>query len=158
MRRRERERKAQNGSLGGWTVQASTETTLDKPLFTYCLGPDRLGIRRLIGFPTACTRLSRIPATILEGFKAGIVEPPRKVLLPLLPLLALVEVKLVVIRRVGEDEVEYRLISVGAAAGMWIVRGEAEAESEPEDMEGSCRWLLYVEEEEFGMYEIRLLD
>ena len=63
-----------------------------------------------------------MPATILEGFKVGIVvvmvEPPRKVLLP--PLLEVeveLEVKLV-IRRVGEDEVEYRLISVGAAAGM----------------------------------------
>ena len=32
-----------------------------------------------------------------------------------------------VIRRVGEDEVEYCLISVSAAA-------------EPEDMERSCRW------------------
>jgi hypothetical protein len=64
--------------------------------------------------------------------KVGMVEPPRKVL----PLLALVEVELV-IRRVGEDEVEYRFISVGAAAGMWIVIGEADVESEPE---GSCRW------------------
>jgi len=119
--------------------QASTETTLDNPLFTYCLGPDNTGIRRLIGFPTACTRLSRIPATILEGFNVGIVEPPRKVL----PLLPLVEVELeakFVMRRFGEDEVEYRFISVGAAAGMWIVIGEADAESESEGMEGACRW------------------
>jgi len=130
-------------SNGSWVLdyQASTETTLDRPLFTYCLGPESIGIRRLIGFPTACTRLSRIPATILEGFKVGMVEPPRKVLLP--PLL-LVEVELeevkLVIRRLGEDEVEYRFISVGAAAGMWIVRGKADTESEPEDIEGSCLW------------------
>jgi len=64
------------------------------------------------------------------------VEPPRKVL-PLLPLEEFeLEVKLV-IRRLGEDEVEYRFISVGAAAGMWIVIGKSE--SEPEDMEGGCR-------------------
>jgi len=119
--------------------QASTETTLDNPLFTYCLGPDSTGIRRLIGFPTACTRLSRIPATILEGFNVGMVEPPRKVL-PLLPVVEFeLEVKLV-IRRLGEDEDEYRFISVGAAAGIWIVRGKADVESEPEDMEEGCRW------------------
>ena len=61
----------------------------------------------------------------------------------LLPPLVEVELEVMVaklvIRRVGEDEVEYCLISVSAAAGMWIVRGE-EAESEPEDMERSCRW------------------
>lgn len=62
------------------------------------------------------------------------VEPPRKVLPPVEEEL---EVKLV-IRRLGEDEVEYRFISVGAAAGMWIVIGKSEAESEPEDMEGRC--------------------
>ena len=59
----------------------------------------------------------------------------------LLPPLVEVELEVMVaklvIRRVGEDEVEYCLISVSAAAGMWIVRGE-EAESEPEDMERSC--------------------
>jgi len=78
--------------------QASTETTLDNPLFTYCLGPETIGKRRLIGFPTACTRLSRIPATSFEGFNVGttMVEPPRKVLPP--PLSELV------IRRVGEVE------------------------------------------------------
>ena len=55
----------------------------------------------------------------------------------LLPPLVEVELEvMLVIRRVGEDEVEYCLISVSAAAGMWIVRGE-EAESEPEDMERS---------------------
>jgi len=80
-----------------------------------------------------------MPATILEGFKVGIdgmVEPPRKVLLPLLVVEVEFEVKLV-IRRLGEDEVEYRFISVGAAAGMWIVIGKADSESE--DMEGDCR-------------------
>jgi len=143
-----RERRETQRIFGVDLDQASTETTLDNPLFTYCLEPGNTGIRRLIGFPTACTRLSRIPATILEGFNVGMVEPPRKVL-PLLPLVVVeLEVKLV-IRRLGEEEVEYRLISVGAAAGMWIVRGKAESE----DMEGSCRRLLYVE---FGMYEIRL--
>ena len=134
---RERERNATD--LGLDFDQASTETTLDNPLFTYCLEPGKTGIRRLIGFPTACTRLSRIPATILEGFKVEMVEPPRKVLPPPLVEVELEVVVKLVIRRVGEDEVEYRLISVGAAAGIWIVRGE-EAESEPEDMEGSCRW------------------
>ena len=119
--------------------QASTETTLDNPLFTYCLGPDTTGIRRLIGFPTACTRLSRIPATILEGFNVGMVEPPRKVL-PVLPLEEVgLEVKLV-IRRLGEVEVEYRFISVGAATRMWIVIGEGDVGSEPEYVEGVCRW------------------
>jgi hypothetical protein len=76
------------------------------------------------------------------------VEPPRKVLL--LPLVVveeveLEEVKLVIRRLLGEEEevvVEYRLISVGAAAGMWIAIGsKAESEEpEPEDMKGSCRW------------------
>ena len=61
----------------------------------------------------------------------------------MLPLLLLGEVELevkLVIRRLGEDEVEYRFISVGAAAGMWMVRGKADGESEPEDMEGRCWW------------------
>lgn len=93
-----------NGDLGSRNAtQASTETTLDNPLFTYCLGPETTGKRRLIGFPTACTRLSRIPATSLEGFNVGtalgMVEPPRKVLPPSLP----VEIELV-IRRLGEVE------------------------------------------------------
>ena len=80
----EREREKCNRSWVDFD-QASTETTLDKfidnPLFTYCLEPGRTGIRRLIAFPTACTRLSKIPAKILEGFKVGMVEsePPRKV-------------------------------------------------------------------------------
>ena len=86
--------------------QTSTETTLDKPLFTYCLGPESRGKRRLIGLPTACTRLSRMPATILDGFKAGgavelgMVEPPRKVLpLPPPPAPPEVEDPKLVIRR-----------------------------------------------------------
>ena len=45
-------------------LYASKLTTLDKPLLTYSFGSLDLAPR--IGFPTACTLLSKIPATSLD--------------------------------------------------------------------------------------------
>ena len=45
-------------------IYASRLTTLDKPLFTYSLGSRHLAPR--MGLPTACTLLSKIPATSRE--------------------------------------------------------------------------------------------
>jgi len=112
--------------------QASTLTTLLKELFLYTCPLGRTPL--LMGLPTAWTRFSKIPATILERFgppdvccrgmmtSAGGGDERGGEIGPIETSAAALGVRVRGAGR-GERGGEYRWISIGCAGGMWIVYG-----------------------------------